>query len=95
MREKDIETIAAEMQRLLDRDYAYLEWRILLSPLPRGDEAREREVHVHVRTRDFRSRGRISRSWSAVRAASSLRLLVADIVAEAEHLLDTRPAPES
>jgi hypothetical protein len=87
MREKDIETIAAEMQRLLDRDYAHLEWRILLSPLPGGDETREREVHVHVRTRDFRSRGRVSRSWSAVRAARSLRSFATSVNGEGR----TRP----
>ena len=88
-----IDATAAEMQQLLERDYAHLEWRVLASPAPHGTAATEHQIHVHARTRDFRYRCRVSRPWHVVRAASTLRLLVAELATEAEQLLAAQPAP--
>ena len=67
-----IDATAAEMQLLLERDYAHLEWRVLASPALHGKESTEPTIHVHARTRDFRYRCRVSRPWPVVRAASTL-----------------------
>ena len=90
---RTIDATAAEMQQVLERDYAQLEWRVLLSPAPRGTAATEHQIHVHARTRDFRYRCRVSRSWPVVQAAPTLRLLVAELAREAEQLLGEQATP--
>ena len=90
---RTLDATAAEVQLLLERDYAHLEWRVLVSPTPGGKAATEHQIHVHARTRDFRYRCRVSRPWPVVRAASPLRLLVAEVAVEAEQLLAAQAAP--
>lgn len=80
----DIETTLAAMQHLLDHDYTHLEWRVMRT-WPTADI--EPVVYVHARTRDFRFRCRIDRPWQAARTAQALSVFVADIAAEAEHIL--------
>ncbi len=90
---RTIDATAAEIQQVLERDYAHLEWRVLVSPAPHGQVATEPVIHVHARTRDFRYRCRVSRPWPVVRAASTLRLLVAELAGEAEQLLAAQVPP--
>ena len=92
MTNKDIDTAVAQLQQVLDRDYAHREWRVLVGPLPSGADIDEPWVFVHGRTRDFRYRCRVGRSWSMVRAAPSLRLLVAELAADVEHCLADQAA---
>ena len=75
------------MQQLLERDYARLEWRVLVGPSPSQGEAQDPWVFVHARTRDFRFRCRVGRPWTTVMAAPALTLLVAELAAEAEQRL--------
>ncbi len=69
---RTIDATAAELQQVLERDYAHLEWRVLVSPAPHVTEASEHQIHVHARTRDFRYRCLVSRSWRRVRVARTL-----------------------
>jgi hypothetical protein len=87
MTQRQLETFIASIQEILDRDYPHLEWRVRLSPLSSAPEQDELIVFFHARTRDFRYRCRVDRSWYSVQAAQSIRLLVADLAAEAERLL--------
>ncbi len=89
---KDIETTVAQMQQWLERDYARLEWRVLVSPTPADRTANEPWVFVHARTRDFRFRCRVGRPWTTVMAAPALTLLVAELAAEAEQQLAEQAA---
>ena len=91
--DQDIDTTVAQIQRVLERDYAHLDWRVLVSPPPRGAAAPAPELHVHARTRDFRYRCRVSRPWLLIAAAPTLQLLVAELAAEAEQRL-ARTEPE-
>jgi len=84
---RTIDATAAELQQVLDRNYTHLEWRVLVSPAPHSKAATEHQIHVHARTRDFRYRCRVSRPWPVVRAARTLRTLVAALASEAEQLL--------
>ena len=92
MTNKNIDATIAQIQQLLEREYATLEWRVMLGPPPTADAAHDRWVVVHARTRDFRFRCRVSRPWAVVRAARSLRGLLADVAAEAEQLLADQAA---
>ena len=92
MTNKNIDATVAQMQQLLEREYARLEWRVMLGPPPTADAPHDPWVVVHARTRDFRFRCRVSRPWAVVRAARSLRGLVADVAAEAEQLLADQAA---
>jgi hypothetical protein len=87
MTNKHIDATVAQMQQLLEQEYARLEWRVLLSPAPPDGTANEPWVFVHARTRDFRYRCRVGRPWALVQGARSLRRLVADLAAEAEQRL--------
>ncbi len=92
MTNKDIDATVAQMQQLLEQEYASLEWRVMVRPPPTADAANDTLVFVHARTRDFRFRCRVDRPWAVVRAAGSLRRLVADVAAEAEQLLADQAA---
>ncbi len=92
-RTRTIDATAAEIQQVLERDYAHLEWRVLVSPALHSTAAPEHQLHVHARTRDFRYRCRVSRPWHVVQATSSLRTLVAELAGEAEQLLAAQSAP--
>jgi hypothetical protein len=92
MTDKDLGKAVDELQQLLDRDYAHREWRVLFSPSPPGDKAHEPAITIHARTRDFRYRCRVSRPWSLVQRAPSLRLLAAEVAAEAEQQLADQTA---
>ena len=87
MTNKDIEAMAAQLQQLLERDYARLEWRVLVGSSPSPAASHDPWVFVHARTRDFQYRCRVGRPWARVQGARSLRLLVADLAAEAEQRL--------
>ena len=89
---KDIETTVAQMQQLLERDHARLEWRVLVSPTPPDGTAKEPWVFVHARTRDFRYRCRVGRPSTTVMAALTLTVLVAELAAEAEQQLAEQAA---
>ena len=91
MIDKGIAAKVAQMQQALDREYARLEWRVLVGPPPTG-EAHDPWVFVHARTRDFRYRCRVGRPWTVVMAAPTLRLLVAELAAEAEQQLAEQAA---
>ena len=92
MASKGIETTVAQMQQLLERDYPRLEWRVLVGPSPNPEEPTDPWVFVHARTRDFRYRCRVGRPWTTVMAAPTLRLLVAELAAEAEQHLAEQAA---
>ena len=92
MSDTEIEATAARMQQILEREYAHLEWRVLVSPAAQDRDRDEPAIFVHTRTRDFRYRCRIGRVWTAVVAAPTLRLLVADVAAEAERCLAQQTA---
>ena len=89
---QDIDTTVAQLQQVLEREYAQREWRVLVSTAPSGGQTDEPWVVVHGRTRDFRYRCRVDRPWSVVRAATSLRLLVAELAAEVEQCLADQAA---
>ena len=89
MQDTDLDTLVERMQQVLERDYAYLEWRVLVQAEPNAGGIAEPWLFVHARTRDFRYGCRIGRSRTAVLQASTLRFLVADLVAEA---VSTSPA---
>ena len=55
-------------------------------------ETNEPWVFVHARTRDFRYRCRVGRPCTLVMAASTLRVLVAELAAEAEQRLAEQAA---
>ena len=82
---KTIDATVAQMQQILDRNYAHLEWRVLAGPAPDGAGSTEPWVFVHVRTRDFRYRHRVGRRWSVIRHSPTLALMVAELATEAEH----------
>ena len=90
---RTIDGTAAEMQLLLEREYAHLEWRVLVSPAPHGKESTAPAIHMHARTRDFRYRCRVGRPWPVVCSARTLRLLVAELATKAEQLLAAQAAP--
>ena len=92
MTNKNIDATVAQLQQLLEQEYARLEWRVLLSPAPPDGTANEPWVVVHARTRDFRYRCRVGRPCTLVMAASTLRLLVAELAAEAEQRLAEQAA---
>ena len=92
MSQQTIDDAVAHIQQILDRDYAHLDWRVLASPPTSSEPDDEPVVSVHARTRDFRSRCRIARPWSRVLAAPTLRLLVAEVAAEAEQTLAEQSA---
>ena len=89
---QDIDTAVAQLQQVLDRDYAHHEWRVLVGSTPTTGEADEPWVFVHGRTRDFRYRCRVGRPWSVVQGIGSLRQLVAELAAEAEQRLADQAA---
>lgn len=91
-RTSTIDAPAVELQQVLVRDDAHLEWRVLVSPALRSTVAPEHQIHVHARTRDFRYRCRVSRPWDVVQATSSFRTLVAELACEAEQLLAAQAA---
>ncbi len=95
MQDTDLDTLVERMQQVLERDYAYLEWRVLVQPEPSAGASAEPWLFVHARTRDFRYGCRIGRSRTAVVAAPTLRFLVADLVAEVERRLADRAASAS
>ncbi len=95
MQDTDLDTIVERMQQVLERDYAYLEWRVLVQAEPSAGAAAEPWLFVHARTRDFRYGCRIGRSRTAVLQAPTLRFLVADLVAEVERRLAARAASAS
>ncbi len=93
MTDKAMDATAAQLQQLLEHASPHLEWRVRVSSTPpQGAAAHVREIAVHARTRDFRYRCRVSRPWPVVRAARSLRELVADVATEAEQLLADQAA---
>ena len=87
MSETAIDATVAQMQHLLERDYAHLEWRVLVSPPPHGRDVGEPMIFVHARTRDFRSRCRVDRRWTTIAAGPTLEMQVAEIAAEVERAL--------
>jgi hypothetical protein len=91
MQDAELDLITERMQQVLERDYAYLEWRVLVQP----DADAELWLFVHARTRDFRSGCRIGRSRTAVLQAPTLRFLVAELVAEVERRLSEWAASAS
>ncbi len=95
MNDTDLNIIADHMQQVLDREYGHLEWRVLVQPAPDAAPSAEPWIFVHARTRDFRYGCRIGRSRTAVGAAPTLQLLVADLVAEVEQRLAHRAASAS
>ena len=90
---KDIEATVAQLQQLLERDYARLEWRVLVRAAPSPAESHDPWVFVHARTRDFQYRCRIGRPWTAIAASPTLGELVTELAAEAERLLAQQAAP--
>ncbi len=94
MSQQALNDTVATIQQILDRDYVHLEWRVLTSPPVSTGVEDELVLYVHARTRDFRSRCRVARAWSAVLAAPTLRLLVADVAAEAERTLAEQAAAD-
>ena len=90
MQNTELDTLVARMQQVLDRDYAHLEWKVLVLGAPRAETPNEPWVFVHARTRDFRYGCRIGRSRTAVVAAPTLRFLLAELVAEVEQRLAER-----
>ncbi len=93
MTNKDIEAMVAQMQQLLERDYARLEWRVRVGPVPRPAESHDPWVFVHARTRDFQYRCRVGRPWTAIAASPTLGELATELAAEAERLLAQQAAP--
>ena len=87
MTQTAIATSLAQIQQLLERDYPHLEWRVLFNPAPAEQTATEPWLFVHARTRDFRTRCRVGRPWTVVAASPTLRMLVAELAAEAEQAL--------
>ena len=87
MSQPAIDTAITTLQQILDRDYVHLEWRVLATPPVDTGSEDESVVYVHARTRDFRFRCRVARPWSIVLSIPTLRLLVADVAAEAERTL--------
>ncbi len=92
MRQQAIDDAIAHIQQILDRDYAHLEWRVLATHPGSNEPEDEPFVYVHSRTRDFRFRCRVARPWSIVLSIPTLRLLVADVAAEAEQTLAEQAA---
>ena len=90
MSQQAIDDTVAHIQKILDRDYVHLEWRVLASQPANSEPEDEPFVYVHARTRDFRSRCHVARPWSMVLAAPTLRLFVAEVPAEAELLLSNQ-----
>ncbi|MDP9309970.1 MAG: hypothetical protein M3R24_03565 [Chloroflexota bacterium] len=95
MQDTGLNTIADQMQQVLERDYAYLEWRVLVQAESGIGTTAEPWLFVHARTRDFRYGCRIGRSRTEVLKAPTLRFLVADLVAEVERRLAARAASAS
>jgi PhoPQ-activated pathogenicity-related protein len=95
MQDTDLNVIAERMQQVLERDYAYLEWRVLMQSEAGAEADAESWLFVHARTRDFRYGCRIGRSRTAVLQAPTLRFLVADLVAEVEGRLADRATAAS
>ena len=95
MQDTDLDTLVERMQQVLERDYDYLAWRVLVQAEPGAGAAAEAWLVVHARTRDFRYECRIGRSRTAVLQAPTLRFLVADLVAEVERRLADRAAAAS
>jgi hypothetical protein len=95
MQDTDLNVIAERMQQVLERDYAYLEWRVLVQAESGAGADAEPCLFVHARTRDFRYGCRIGRSRTAVLQAPTLRFLVADLVAEVEGRLADRATAAS
>jgi hypothetical protein len=95
MQDTDLNVIAERMQQVLERDYAYLEWRVLVQAESGAGAFAEPCLFVHARTRDFRYGCRIGRSRTAVLQAPTLRFLVADLVAEVEGRLADRATAAS
>ena len=73
---KDIEATVAQLQQWLERDYARLEWRVLVGSSPSPAESHDPWVFVHARTRDFQYRCRVGRPWTAIAASPTLGALV-------------------
>ena len=90
---KDIEATVVQLQQLLERDYARLEWRVLVGSSPSPADSHDPWVFVHARTRDFQYRCRVGRPWTAIAASPTLEGLVTDLAAEAERLLAQQAAP--
>lgn len=95
MQDTDLDTLVEPMQQVLERDYAYLEWRVLVQADAERGPSAEPWLVVHARTRDFRYGCRIGRSRTAVLQAPTLRFLIADLVAEVERRLAERAASAS
>ncbi|MDP9314602.1 MAG: hypothetical protein M3R24_27610 [Chloroflexota bacterium] len=95
MQDTDLDTLVERMQQVLERDYAYLEWRVLVQAEAGVGASAEPWLFIHARTRDFRYGCRIGRSRTAVMQAPTLRFLVADLVAEVERRLADRAASAS
>ncbi len=95
MQDTDLDTLVERMQQVLERDYAHLEWRVLVQAGPEGGSSAEPWFFVHARTRDFRYGCRIGRSRTEVLKAPTLRFLVADLVAEIERRMADRAASAS
>ncbi len=93
MSQKAIDTILAQLQQLLERDYPHLEWRVRFDPAMTGQPAGEPTVAVSARTRDFRHRHRVERQWTAITASPALEGLVAEIAAEVERVLGQQVPP--
>ena len=93
MTNKDIEAMVAQLQQWLERDYARLEWRVLVGPSPSPAESHDPWVFVHARTRAFQYRCRVGRPWTAIAASPTLGGLVTELAAEAERLLAQQAAP--
>ena len=93
MQDTDLDTLVKTMQQVMDREYAYLEMRVLVQAEP-GASA-EPWLFVHARTRDFRYGCRIGRPRTAVLQAPTLRFLIADLVVEVERRLAERAASAS
>ena len=91
MIDKGIEAVVAQMQQLLERGYARLEWRVLVGSPPTADAVNDPWVFVHARTRDVRYCC-VGRPWAMIVAAPTLRRLVAELATEAEHLLADQAA---
>jgi hypothetical protein len=95
MQDTDLNIIAERMQQVLNREYASLEWHVLVQAEPGAGAAAEPWFFVYARTRDFQYGWRIGRSQTAVLQAPTLRFLVADLVAGVERRLADRAASAS
>ncbi len=85
--QKTIDATVSKLQAILDRDYPHLEWRVLVRQEPPETPGGAPWLYVHARTRDFRTRSRVGRPWAIVSTSPALRLLVAELAAEAEAAL--------